>query len=185
MVQSSKEAEREHDKVLFENANKNHTHQDTLRWSLAAGFGAFFYGGIRVVYEPAIAGRETVVHFLQMATTLLGTIYFLILLVEGWYYNLYLAYLVDCECLLQRGIPLDTMNGFNRSGVSSLHPSWVLVLLLVCIANTYHLFEFSSTETGIAWAYGVCAAYVAAFMALATWGRVPGFLDATLARTPN
>lgn len=168
--------------MLFENANRNHTHQDNLRWSLAAGFGAFFYGGMRIVYEPAISSSDTLVHFMQLATTALGTIYFLILLVEGWYYNLYLAHLVDCECDLDKGRPLSPLSEFDRTRVRALHPSWFLVLLLVCGANTYHLFEYVSSETSTGWAYAACGLYVAAFMALAIWGQVPRFVDATLSR---
>lgn len=173
-------------KLLFENANKNHLHQDGLRWTLAGGFGAFFYYGITVRTELE-RSNSPVIHYYELLIFIIGTLFFVILLIEGWYYNLYLAHLAKCEMDFLARRNLTPLSGFDRKLVQSFHPSFWCVLLLVSIANTYHLVRYlidrfgdstSARDTSAA----VSLLYVFVLMVVGTWGRIPQRIDATLAR---
>jgi hypothetical protein len=168
--------------ILFENANKFHLHQDNLRWSLSAGFAVFFYGGINVVYNPTIkiAAGDSYVHFLQLTITLIGTAYFLVLMMEGWYYNLSLCYLVYCEKRVAQRRNLIPLARYRRKIVSPFHPSFACVLFFIAVANTFHLYEFVASEVGPKSGAWAASGYVAVFWGLALWGRVPQAIDATL-----
>jgi hypothetical protein len=166
--------------ILFENANKFHLHQDNLRWSLSAGFAAFFYGGILVIYNPLVATNDQFVHFLQLALTLMGTAYFFVLMMEGWYYNLALAYLISCEKRVVAKLDLLPLADFDRDEVPPFHPSFACVLFLASLINTFHLFEFALTEFGKVYAICASSIYAGALFFLAIFGKVPRRIDATL-----
>ena len=166
-------------KLIFENANRCHLHQDNLRWSLAGGFGAFFYGGILLLNSPILAGQTPLVHVLEAILLLIGTLYFFIILIEGWYYNLYLDYLVQCERNMARKVDLYPLSEFSRNQVKSFHPSFFFVLCLVAIANAFHLFQFVDSYLGSVETIICALTYVAILMAIAVVGRVPQRLDAT------
>src|ERR1700730_180788 len=86
------------DQVIYENANKTHLHQDNIRWTLLAGFGVFFLSGISIINDPKFkVANSMLLHYVQYFLFVSGTIWFVVLVVEGWYYNLFRAYLVDCE----------------------------------------------------------------------------------------
>lgn len=168
--------------ILYDQANKTHLHQDNLRWSLCAGFALFFLTGIAAINNPQFKENHAVFHKLQFALVLLGTIYFFVIMIEGWYYNLYLAHLIDCEKRMSRKEDLIPVSAFDRSGVRNLHPSFVFILLLIVAANLTHLWQASVEEWGPSIAWKCCACYTAVFLPLIFHGHVPRRFDITLAR---
>lgn len=130
--------------IFFENANKYHTHQDNLRWTLSGGFAAFFYGSITLLHNSGVMAEPFLVKRLEIIFFILGTFYWIAVSVEGWYYMLCLRYLVECEEKLLNGENLEPITNFDRKKVKMFHPSFTPVLILIASANSFHLFNFSS-----------------------------------------
>lgn len=167
--------------VLFENANKNHLHQDNLRWTLLAGFGLFFITGTATIHDPKFAAAHALMHFIQIVLCVVGTIWFFVLLIEGWYYNLYIAYLGDCENRIARRQDLRTIAEYNkekRPGMKSIHPSYNAALFFVLLCNSTHLFEFMQEEKGIFIASAASGAYVLILFLVSVFLAIPERLDA-------
>ncbi len=160
--------------IFFENANKNHLHQDNLRWTLSGGFAAFFYGSIVLLSNDKISANATLVHQLHILFFTLGTLYWIAVSVEGWYYNLYLKYLVRCEHDLVANVDLLPLISFDRKTVSLFHPSFSPILLLIGCANAFHLYSVSSQ-------WGWCVGYLLVCVSYAFWGRMFRPLDQTRA----
>ena len=101
-------------------------------------------------------------------------------MMEGWYYNLALAYVVSCEKRIADKIDLFPLAEFDRDEVPAFHPSFVFILLLASTANTFQLFEFTLKVFGNGWAIFTAAVYGAILFLLALLGRVPRRIDASL-----
>ena len=172
----------ERNKTLFDYAYKHHEHQDTLRWSLAAGYAALFYGGVKLAFDPQIAGDEAVSDILQVVLCFMGTAYFFILQIEGWYYDLVLKFMLDCEARYAQGVNLQILADVDRARVRSFHPSWIFVLLLVIVANGFLVYHLLSGvfDVNVAVVFGLL--YIDIMASIAVWGKVPEHIDATLDR---
>jgi hypothetical protein len=134
------------------------------------------------INNPQYTSIHAMLHLLQFALVLLGTIYLFVLMIEGWYYNLYLAYLVDCEKRIMSGRHLTTVALFDRKAVKSIHPSYFFILMLVVFANLTHLFQASYDQWRNVPAPMIsCAVYACVFLPVALGGRVPKWIDRTLA----
>ena len=149
----SEESQDKWNQILFDNANKCHTHQDNLRWTLSGGFAAFFYGSIILLHNERVAPDLVLTHNLHLLFFILGTLYWIAISVEGWYYNLYLRYLIECEERIILGQRLYPLAKFDRKNVKMFHPSFSPVLILIAAANSYHLYSFYSSKM-------LCASYV-------------------------
>ena len=134
--------------ILFEQANRNHLHQDGVRWTLFAGFALFFFTSMQAVNNPQ--NDHTLFHKLQYVVVALGTMYFLVMLIEGWYYNLYLAHVLDCEGRIAEGLPVMPTSSLDRYQVWAVHPSFIFLLAFVIFANAAHLWEALS-ESLVNW----------------------------------
>src|SRR5258706_2645595 len=72
------------DKILYENANKYRLHQDVLKWSLLAGYGAFFGACIALLTKPDVINNQRLLAALSILFFFIGTCYLLLLAVENW-----------------------------------------------------------------------------------------------------
>jgi hypothetical protein len=162
--------------IVFEQANRNHLHQDSVRWTLFAGFALFFLTSMQAINNPQ--NNHLTFHKLQFVVVALGTLYFVVLMIEGWYYNLYLAHVLDCESRIAQGKLLVPTASLDRSRVWPVHPSFIFLLSFVVIANSAHLWEALSETLGnwksaIVWsgayALSLLAAAIFAPRWLATW----------------
>lgn len=142
MINPDDSREDKWNQILFENANKCHTHQDNLRWTLSGGFAAFFYGSIVLLHNDKITRDLQLVHNLHFLFFVLGTLYWIAISVEGWYYNMYLRYLIECEERIILGEKLYPLAKFDRRNVKMFHPSFSPILILIAVANSYHLYIF-------------------------------------------
>lgn len=158
--------------IFFENANKYHTHQDNLRWTLSGGFAAFFYGSITLLHNAGVMAEPLLVKRLEIIFFILGTLYWIAVCVEGWYYMLCLRYLVECEEKIILGEKLEPITGFDRKKVKIFHPSFTPVLILIASANAFHLYNFSSNEY-------VCISYVLITVYFSIFGYVFKHLEMT------
>jgi hypothetical protein len=186
------------DKFILEQANKNHIHQDNLRWVLAAAFAGFFYGGMQILYSQEIGLQRDLVHWLHLVLCVFGTFYFLIVAVESWYYKAYLEHLTDCEQRFRDGLKLQSFSDFDKRPVKAFHPSFFFVLALIAGANAFHLLIFiqeSGAKFGVwsafgrdwivscdALAWSASIGYALFMLFLATFGRLERWLDPTAFR---
>lgn len=169
--------------ILYDQANKTHLHQDNLRWSLCAGFAVFFLTGMAAINNPQFKESHAIFHELQFALVVMGTIYFFVVMIEGWYYNLYLAHLIDCEQRMSRREDLTPISVFDRKNVRKLHPSFFFILMLIVVANVAHLWQASTEQWGIGVSWKCCVGYAMVFLPLTFRGHVPLWVDITLAKS--
>lgn len=134
--------------ILFEQANRNHLHQDGVRWTLFAGFALFFFTSMQAINNPL--NDHSLFHKLQYVVVALGTMYFVVMLIEGWYYNLYLAHVLDCEGRIAEGLPVMPTSSLDRTQVWPVHPSFIFLLTFVVFANAAHLWE-ALNESSVSW----------------------------------
>ena len=109
-------------RIFYDNANRYRIHQDTLRWTLAAGYlGSFVaaVGGIGVT-----AGSVPLCLSLMRSIGLwvFGTVYLFVLAVENWYYNLFADYVKECEVRLHRGNKLRPLSEYAADRAPSTSP---------------------------------------------------------------
>lgn len=123
--------------LLYEKCHNYRLHADKLRWTLLAGFVAFF-----AVITPAISGNgplkipkayESEVFF---ALALISIFYLLILAVQSWYYNVFAEYATHCDDELVGDGKLVSLKEFrtnilDKSSISPMHPSFSFAILLV------------------------------------------------------
>jgi len=84
------------DKLLYEKANTYRLHADNLRWTLLGGYGAFFAAVIfQLKDNPVQQDFQTAALFFVLFCV--SILYLFILAVQSWYYNLFSAYVEDCE----------------------------------------------------------------------------------------
>ena len=141
----------------------------------------FFLTGTATIHDPKFSGAHALMHFIQIVLCFVGTVWFFVLLIEGWYYNLYIAYLGDCENRIARRQDLRTLAEFNkanRPGMKSVHPSYHCALLFVLLCNSTHLFEFTQEERGFLIASVVSGVYVVILFLVSVVLAIPEWLDA-------
>lgn len=129
------------DRILCENANRYRIHQDTLRWSLAAGYAGSL--AATLVALPTMEQNSTGLPVLiSTGLFVFGHVYLVVLGVENWFYNLFAKYVAECEQKLADGGKLEPLSKFtekNREAISPLHPSFSFVLLLAVFGNCVFL----------------------------------------------
>jgi hypothetical protein len=168
--------------LLFDQANKFHIHQDNLRWSLTAGFGAFFAAGVTLITKQQLS--DPIARALELLLAIIGTLWFFVVQIEGWYYNLAIAYLISCEEAVSKKEDLIPLVRFDRSAVRSFHPSFFFVLLFISVTNSYHVFQYTLSSSGSTLsARSLAAGYFCVMLFLMLRGRVPQKLDATIGDT--
>jgi hypothetical protein len=119
------------DEELFKSANSYRLHQDVLRWTLLAGYAAFFVG-ILSIEEAKLVDPARIV------LVAIGVCYMFILAVENFFYNLFAEYVKDCEGRQDTGKQLRTMREFSRTEVRRIgpfHHSFFFALLIVGFGN--------------------------------------------------
>ena len=128
--------------LLFDNAQRYRLHQDNLRWSLSGGYAAFFFGSILLLTNPNVRGDNFLVSHLELWLLIAGTIYFIALGVENWWYNVFTHYARACDDKLSQGQDLPTIGQFDWSGARLRFQSFLLILFLVTCGNAFYLFRY-------------------------------------------
>jgi hypothetical protein len=119
------------DDELFRNANSYRLHQDTLRWTLLAGYAAFLVGII------GFSGRSVL--SLGIGLVAIGNCYMFILGVENFFYNLFSEYVKDCESKRDAKENLRTLRQFTKEEarrIGPFHHSFFFAMLIVLAGNT-------------------------------------------------
>ena len=115
---------------LFENGNTYRIHQDTLRWTLLAGYAAFLVGILSLDKKPdglIAAGLVTI-----------GICYMFILAVENFFYNLFAEYVKDCEKNIAENKTPRTVRDFTDTeckNIGPFHHSFFFALIVVLCGN--------------------------------------------------
>jgi hypothetical protein len=129
--------------VILENAHKYRLHQDLLRWSLLAGYAAFFAASLGVLTSDILGKAPSAQSFVALFCFLIGTCYFLCLAIENWYYNLFAKHVKDTEERLSRNERPRTIAEFGSAvngQVSPFHHSFFFALVVVLAGNTAFLY---------------------------------------------
>lgn len=125
------------DEELFKTATTYRIHQDTLRWTLLAGYAAFLVG----ILSIDVSKFSNLIKILLVA---IGICYMFILAVENFFYNLFSEYVKDCELRLSTKESLRTLKEFSENKanmISPFHHSYFFAMLVVLLGN----FTISST----------------------------------------
>jgi hypothetical protein len=112
------------DKTLYENANKYRLHQDTIRWTLLAGYAAFFAATATLLMSKPVQDSVTWRIALSLVLFAIGAAYLIVLAVENWFYNLFAGYVRDCEESVTLNQPLRTMAAYVSSQLLFLPSSF-------------------------------------------------------------
>jgi hypothetical protein len=111
----------ESDKLLYEKANTYRLHADNLRWTLLGGYGAFFAAVMLQLKDTGLQPNpQTALLFLILFS--ISLFYLFILAVQSWYYNLFGAYVEDCEERLVSGQKLESLATFTESAKATITP---------------------------------------------------------------
>jgi hypothetical protein len=130
--------------LLFDNAHRYRLHQDNLRWSLSGGYAAFFFGSILLLTNPNVRSDAFLVNHLELWLSVAGSIYFIALGVENWWYNVFTYYARVCDEGMSRGVDLPSIGQLDWSGARMRFQSFLLILFLVTCGNAFYLFRFLS-----------------------------------------
>ena len=133
----------EKDRALYANANTYRIHQDNVRWTLAGGYAAFIGATVKILSDKDVTNDIFFLLSLAIAFLLIGTFYLLILGVENWYYNYFADYVRDCETQIHKSLELRTLSSFgnkHKEEISPVHPSFIFVLSIVALGNSYYIF---------------------------------------------
>ena len=121
------------DDELFRNGNSYRLHQDTLRWTLVAGYAAFLVGIM------GITGLSKKPHeLLGIFIVVIGFCYMFILAVENFFYNLFSEYVKDCESRHDGKEELRTLQQFAQDKakqIGTFHHSFFFAMLIVLLGN--------------------------------------------------
>ena len=128
--------------LLFDNAQRYRLHQDHLRWSLSGGYAAFFFGSILLLANPNVRSDTFLVSHIELWLLIAGTIYFIALGVENWWYNVFTYYARACDEKLSQGQDLPSIGQFDWSGARLRFQSFLLILFLITCGNAFYLFRF-------------------------------------------
>jgi hypothetical protein len=122
----------------YETAMSLKLHQDTLRWTIFAGNVALV-GSIATLLsdvdtDPGLKKPLGTLAFVA------GNLFFIVLSVENWYYNLYSLYTKACEEKIAENKPIPAYRPFWKAHgrkVTQFHYSYTLVLMTVVVSNTF------------------------------------------------
>lgn len=127
----------ESDKLLYEKANTYRLHADNLRWTLLGGYGAFFAAVMLQLKDTGLQPNpQTALLFLILFS--ISLFYLFILAVQSWYYNLFGAYVEDCEERLVSGQKLESLATFTESAratITPLHFGFSFALYIVAFTS--------------------------------------------------
>jgi hypothetical protein len=144
-------------RLLYDKAHKYRIHQDSLRWSLAAGYAGSFAAGLAVLIKMRADNND---HWLVVIVSMLlfafGFVYFFVLAVENWYYNLFAKYANECDRMLGQDDNIPTLSEFtackrNREKISPRHPSFQFVLLLAALGSSIYLGQAVYDLVNLVW----------------------------------
>jgi hypothetical protein len=153
------------DKLLYEKANTYRLHADNLRWTLLGGYGAFFAAVMFQIKDNTIQQdfQTAALFFMLFCVSIL---YLFILAVQSWYYNLFSAYVEDCEEKLigaQRLESLSTFSHTAKKSITPLHPAFSFALYVIALTSIgfllpvvrylFFVFKFDFQQN-IAWVVG-------------------------------
>ena len=131
------------DKLIYEKSNAYRLHADKLRWTLLAGYAAFFAVVTKILKENTGVDGESELYFL--AFFIISTLYLLVLAVQNWFYNLFARFVTECEFRLVSGEKLRTLEDFaqaNGESITPFHPSFFFALLIVAVLSSWFLSEY-------------------------------------------
>lgn len=127
----------ESDKLLYEKANTYRLHADNLRWTLLGGYGAFFAAVMLQLKDTGLQPNpQTALLFLILFS--ISLFYLFVLAVQSWYYNLFGAYVEDCEERLVSGQKLESLATFTESAratITPLHFGFSFALYIVAFTS--------------------------------------------------
>jgi hypothetical protein len=134
------------DKLLYEKANTYRLHADNLRWTLLGGYGAFYAAVMLQLrdnnsIEPNL---QTAVLFLALFGV--SVLYLFILAIQSWYYNLFSAYVEDCERKMvkrQRLVSLAQFTETAKEHITPLHPAFSFAIYVIALTSLGFLIPFA------------------------------------------
>lgn len=118
------------DDEQFRNGNSYRLHQDTLRWTLLAGYAAFLVAIIGLTVKPDV--------WLGISIVAIGICYMFILAVENFFYNLFSEYVKDCEAKRDAKDELRTLRQFAKDEakrIGPFHHSFFFAMVIVLFGN--------------------------------------------------
>ena len=125
------------DKLLYDKANSYRLHADNLRWTLLGGYGAFFAAVMLQVKDAQVQPTlQTALLFLALFSV--SIFYLFILAVQSWYYNLFGAYVENCEEKLLGGQRLESLAAFTkeeRETITPIHFAFSFALYMVALTS--------------------------------------------------
>jgi hypothetical protein len=128
---------------LYENANKYRLHQDTIRWTLLAGYAAFFAATATLLMSEPVQACVRWRIALSLVLFAIGAAYLIVLAVENWFYNLFSGYVRDCEENITLKQSLRTMAAYSKDAaphISPFHPSFYFAELILLAGNGFYLY---------------------------------------------
>ena len=124
------------DDELFRKGNSYRLHQDTLRWTLLAGYAAFLAAIMRLNGRPD--------ELLGIFIFIIGICYMFTLAVENFFYNLFAEYVKDCESRSDAKQELRTLRSFAKDEakrIGPFHHSFIFAMLIVLFGNIGLIFQ--------------------------------------------
>jgi hypothetical protein len=164
------------DKLLYEKANTYRLHADNLRWTLLGGYGAFFAAIMFQLKDDGSVEPNIQIVVLFLALFGVSIFYLFMLAVQSWYYNLFSAYVEDCEKKMingQRLISLSEFTGTTKKYITPLHPAFSFAIYVIALTSLgfllplvrYLLFYFKiDAQQNIAWLIGLAILWLAVYI---------------------
>jgi hypothetical protein len=126
------------DKLLYEKANMYRLHADNLRWTLLGGYGAFFAAVMFQIKDGNSTDPNMQIAVLFLALFGVSIFYLFILAVQSWYYNLFSAYVEDCEKRMikdQRLVSLSEFTTKAKNLITPLHPAFSFAIYAIALTS--------------------------------------------------
>jgi hypothetical protein len=131
-----------HDAIIYENAHAYRLHQDNLRWSLFGGYAAFFVTSEGYLLGDRILQHPPIYTGISILLLLMGTGFLLGLAIENWYYNLFAAFVRDCDDRVMNGQRLRSLGEFHKAegpNTTPIHSSFMFALMFVSFGNGWFI----------------------------------------------
>jgi len=139
---------KESDKLIYEKSNAYRLHTDKLRWTLLAGYAAFFAVVTRIFSENGDCDSDIKLYYL--VSFAISTLYFLVLAVQNWFYNLFAQFVTECEFRIVNEKNLRSLEEFAKERgevITPFHSSFFFSLLIVALLSSWFLSEFINAGT--------------------------------------
>jgi hypothetical protein len=132
----------EADRMIYEKSNTYRLHADNLRWTLLAGYAAFFVAVLSNV--SGISARDSDKATLAGFLFLVSTCYLFILAVQNWFYNLFSRFVTECEDRICQDERLRTLENFAQNeaqNITPFHPAFFFALGVVALGSSFFLVQ--------------------------------------------